>query len=71
MKGEVYIRKVDTRHELLFRILVAAVGKKTREDHLRRTTRDLECELQSAVGLTVGFSQIYSNCNKFVISTLH
>ena len=67
MKTEVYIRKVDTGDELLVRILVAAARIKTREDQLRRTTRDFACELQSARGLMVGFSHIYSNCNKFVI----
>jgi hypothetical protein len=32
MKGEVYKRKVDTRYELLARILDAAARIKTRED---------------------------------------
>jgi phage gpG-like protein len=41
MKGEVYERKVDTRDELLARILDAAACKKTREDQLRRITSDL------------------------------
>jgi hypothetical protein len=52
---------------LFVRILVAAARKKTREDALSRTTRDVACELQNALGLMVGFSQIYSKCNKFVI----
>jgi hypothetical protein len=67
MKREIYMRKVDMPDELLFRILVAAARKKTREDQLWRTTRDFACELQSALGLTVGFWKIYSNCNRFVI----
>jgi hypothetical protein len=67
MKREIYIRKVDTRDELLVRILFAAARKKTREDQNRRTTRDFACDLQSAMGLMVGFSQIYSNRNKYVI----
>jgi hypothetical protein len=41
MKTAVYKRKVDTRDELLARILDAAACIKTREDQLRRTTRDL------------------------------
>jgi hypothetical protein len=41
MKSEVYKRKVDTRDELLARILDAAASIKKREDQLRRTTRDL------------------------------
>jgi len=61
MKREVYMRKVDTGDELLFRILVAAARKKTREDQLKRKTRDFACELQSALGLMLGFSHIYSD----------
>ena len=41
MKSEVYKRKVDTRDELLARILDAAARIKKREDQLRRTTREL------------------------------
>jgi hypothetical protein len=41
MKREVYKRKVDTRDELLARILDVAACVKRREDQLRRTTRDL------------------------------
>jgi hypothetical protein len=41
MKSKVYKRKVDTRDELLARILDAAACIKKREDQLRRTTRDL------------------------------
>jgi hypothetical protein len=41
MKSEVYKRKVDTRDELLARVLDAAACIKTRDDQLRRTTRDL------------------------------
>jgi hypothetical protein len=45
MKSEVYTRNVDTRDELLFRILVATARIKTREDQLKRTTRDFASEL--------------------------
>jgi hypothetical protein len=41
MKCEVYKKKVDTRDELLARILDAAAGIKKREDQLRRTTREI------------------------------
>ena len=41
VKGEVYKRKVNTRDELLARILDAAACIKKREDQLRQTTRDL------------------------------
>jgi hypothetical protein len=64
MKSEVYKWKVDTRDELLARILDAAVRIKKREDRLRRTT----CELQSSLRLTVGFSNIYFKSKIFFIS---
>jgi len=41
IKGEVYKRNVDTRDELVARILDAAACIKKSEDQLRRTTRDL------------------------------
>jgi hypothetical protein len=41
MKNEVYKRTVETRDELLSRILNAAANIKKRENQLRRTTRDL------------------------------
>jgi hypothetical protein len=41
MKSEVYKTKVDTRDELLARILYAAARINKFEDQLRRTTRDL------------------------------
>ena len=41
MKSEVYKRKVDTRDELLARVLDPAARIKKREDQLRRTTREL------------------------------
>ena len=41
MKSEVYKRKVDTRDELLSRILDAADRINKHEDQLRRKTQDL------------------------------
>jgi hypothetical protein len=55
MKSEVYKRKLDTREELLARILNAAARIKKREDQqLRRTARDLgtrvtKCEVDGAI----------------------
>jgi hypothetical protein len=40
-KSEVYKRQVDSRHELLARILDAAARLKKPEDQLRQTTRNL------------------------------
>jgi hypothetical protein len=40
MQSEVYKRKVDTRNELLARILDTAARIKEREVQLRRTKRD-------------------------------
>jgi hypothetical protein len=59
MKGEVYIKKVDIRDELLARILDAAARIKKRQDPFRRKTRDLRTQLQNALRLTVKFSNIY------------
>jgi hypothetical protein len=41
MNSEVYERKVDTRDEVLGRILDAAARMKKGEEQLRRTIRDL------------------------------
>ena len=41
MKSEVYNRNVDTRDELLARTLDAAAPTDQRQDHVRRTARDL------------------------------
>jgi hypothetical protein len=59
MKSEVYKLKVDTRDELLARILRAAACIKKREDQLRRTHFIFAHELQSALRLTVEFSNVY------------
>jgi len=41
MNSDVYERNVDTREELLVRILDAVAHIKKRQDQFRRTTRDL------------------------------
>jgi hypothetical protein len=59
MEGEVYKRKVDTRDELLARILDASVRMKQRKDQLRRTARDLRTRVAKCVEVTVGFSNVF------------
>jgi hypothetical protein len=54
MKGEVYKRKVETRDELLARILDAAACIKKREDQIRRTTRDLRTGVANCVAVDGG-----------------
>jgi len=46
----------------------AAACLKARDPNLDERTRDLAHDLQSALRLTVGFSDIYLNCSKFGIS---
>jgi hypothetical protein len=55
MKSEVYKTKVDTRDELLVRILDAAARLKKREDQMRRKQAIFAHELPSALSLTVGY----------------
>ena len=75
MKSEVYKRKVDTREELLARILDAAAGIKKSDQH-RRTARYIRIrDMQSELRFTAGFSNTYFwtvkilsfVCNVFVI----
>jgi hypothetical protein len=49
---------VDTRDELLIRILYAATRVKEGEDQLRRKQRDLPTRVVHFIRLTVGFSNI-------------
>jgi hypothetical protein len=55
-KSEVYKRKVDTRGELLARILDVATSIKESEYQLRRSIAVFAHELQNALRLTVGYS---------------
>jgi hypothetical protein len=75
MKIEVYKRKVDTRDELLARILGSAARKKESEDQLRRTicvlrTRVAEC-IEVDGGIFEYLLWIVTNlsflCNEFFI----
>jgi hypothetical protein len=54
MKTWVYRRKVDTRDELLARILDAAACINKREGQLRRTTRDLHTRVAKFIGVDCG-----------------
>jgi hypothetical protein len=49
IKSEVCERNMDTRDELLARILVAAALIKKREDQLRRTTHDLRTRVVNCI----------------------
>jgi hypothetical protein len=57
MKSEVYKRKVDTRDELLARILGAFACVRTREDQLRRTTRDLRTRVAKFIEVDGGICE--------------
>jgi hypothetical protein len=54
MKSDVYKTKVDTRDELLARILDFAACIKERVDQLRRTTRDLRTRVAKCIGVDGG-----------------
>ena len=59
---------MDTRDELLARILDAATRKEKRKDHLKTINmRSSHTSHESALRLMVGFLDIILNCNKFVI----
>jgi hypothetical protein len=60
MTGGVHKRKVDTRDELHTRILDSAAHTKKGEDQLREKQNAVFAyDLQSALKLTVGFSNVY------------
>jgi hypothetical protein len=59
MKSEAYKRKVDTRDGLLARSLDAAACIKKREVNSDEHHAIFALELQSALRLAVGFSNIY------------
>jgi len=65
MKREAHNRKVETRDELLTRILVAAVCIKKCEDQLRLTTRDLRTRVAKYSEVDGGFFEhLFLNCDK-------
>jgi len=59
MKSEVYRKKVYTRDEVLVNMLDVIACIKERQDALRQTHAMSSHELQSALMLTVDFSNIY------------
>jgi hypothetical protein len=64
----IYKRKVDTREELLGRILDAAAAAaciKKREDQLRPKKAIFAQQLQNALRLKVGFSNIYCELKQY------
>jgi hypothetical protein len=54
LKGEVYKRKVDTREELIARILDAAVLIKKRKVEFRQTTRNLRTRVAKFIEVDGG-----------------
>jgi hypothetical protein len=64
MKSEVYKRKVDTRGELLGRILDAAARINKREDQLRQTTCDLRTHYEIFKFLLSTVKNLSFLCNK-------
>ena len=64
---EVYKEKVNTRDELIARIMNgAALIKQERQDDLRRATRTLPRELKSALKSMVGFLNTYFELLQFI-----
>jgi hypothetical protein len=67
MKSEVYKEKVNTRDELVARIMnSAALLKQERQGDLRRATRTLPRELKSALKSMVGFVNTYFELLQFI-----
>jgi hypothetical protein len=59
MKSEVYKRSVDTGDEWLARILDAATSTDKRQDHLRRTARDLRTQVAKCTEVDGGIFELY------------
>jgi hypothetical protein len=67
--GEVYEKMVNTRHELLARILDIAGCTKKREDQLKRTARHHDTAVAKCTEVDGGkFGKFIVDCNKYVIS---
>ena len=72
MMSEVYKRQVDTRDELLNRILGASVRVNIIEGKLRRTKSDFRIRVAKCVEADSGVYRIFiMKCNNFVISVSH
>ena len=59
VKSEIYRRKLDTRGELLARIVDAAAKIKKHENQIMRTTHGLRTPLAKCTGLHCGIFNIY------------
>ena len=67
MKSEVYKGKVNTRDELVARIMnSAAIIKQERQDDLRRATRTIAKRVKSALKSMVGFLNTYFELLQFI-----
>ena len=67
MKSVVYKEKVNTRDELVARIMnSAALIKQERQDDLRTATRTIAKIVQSALKLMVGFLNTYFELLQFI-----
>jgi hypothetical protein len=81
MKSEVYKEKVNTRHELVARIMNStALLKQERPDDLRRVTRTIAKRVETCIKVDRGFLNTYlellqnieiiyttNKCNQYVI----
>jgi len=67
MKREVYKEKVNTRDELVARIMnSAAVIKQERQDDLRRATRTVAKRVENELKSMVGFLDTYCELLQFI-----
>jgi hypothetical protein len=67
MKSEVYKGKVNTRDELVARIMnSAALIKQERQDDLRRDTRTVAKKLKNALKSMAGFLNTYFELLQFL-----
>ena len=67
MKSEVYKAKVNTRDELIARIMnSAALKKQERQDHLRRTARTIAKRVEKCIEIDGGFLNTYFELLQFI-----
>jgi len=67
MKSEVYKEKVNTRNELVARIMnSAALPKQGRKDDLRRATRTVAKRVEKCIEVMVGFLNTYFELLQFI-----
>jgi hypothetical protein len=69
MKSEVYIEKVNTRDELVARIMNSAVHlKQVRQDYLMAATRTVVKRVEKCIKSMVGFLTLTLNCSNLLRS---